>query len=113
MLVNTWQETENHLDVRFATNSIHIEIYWAHKKLNEAQHLKIYQFLQHSLWLKIYHVYCYVSPDTLEYNRYMTKWETVSRARTNKTFAKDNNSHLICNTMSISRLFTEVGLRKS
>jgi hypothetical protein len=27
MLVNTWQETENHLDVRFATNSIHIEIY--------------------------------------------------------------------------------------
>jgi hypothetical protein len=36
------------------TNGAHIEIYRVHKKLCEMQWLKVYQFLRHALWLKIY-----------------------------------------------------------
>jgi len=36
-----------------ATNGAHIETYRAYKELCEVQSLKIYRFLQYTLWLKI------------------------------------------------------------
>jgi hypothetical protein len=44
MLANTWQETEYCLDMCCATNSPHVDIYLAHKKLYEVWCLKKYQF---------------------------------------------------------------------
>jgi hypothetical protein len=50
MLTSTWRETEYRLHVYRDIYGIHIEIQWTHKKLYEVQCLKMYEFLQHTLW---------------------------------------------------------------
>jgi hypothetical protein len=42
MLASTWKDTECHLDVYRATDGVHIEICWAHRKLCEVQYFKMY-----------------------------------------------------------------------
>jgi len=42
MLASTWLETVYCLDVCRATDGAHFDICWAHKKLCEVQHLKMY-----------------------------------------------------------------------
>jgi hypothetical protein len=54
MLVSTWRETEYRLDALCATNGVHVEIYWAQKKLCKVQCLEKYQLLQCTLWLEMY-----------------------------------------------------------
>jgi len=52
-----------------ATNGTNTDTYWAHKELWLVQCLKMYQFPQYTLWLKIlvYVIfYCYLRPDTVQ-----------------------------------------------
>jgi hypothetical protein len=56
MFPSTWWETEYRLDVCRASNGAHTEIYRAHEKLCEIQCLKMYRFIQYTLWLDIYNV---------------------------------------------------------
>jgi hypothetical protein len=59
LLANIRWETECCLDVCYAVNGAHIEIYWTCKKFCDVLHLKIYNFLHYTLWLKIYVLFCY------------------------------------------------------
>jgi len=44
----------------------HNEICWAYKELCEVQCLKMYRFLQYTLWLKVHGVlFCHLGPDFL------------------------------------------------
>jgi hypothetical protein len=48
MLVSTCPETEYRLNVCCPIDSAHIDVYWAHKGIWDAQCLKMYQFLQYT-----------------------------------------------------------------
>jgi hypothetical protein len=66
MLAGTWRETEYRLDVSRVTNGDYTETCWAHKKLCEVQGLKMYRFLQYTLWSKIDNIlfHRHLRPDT-------------------------------------------------
>jgi len=57
ILVSNWRETEYRLNMCHASNGAHTGV----------QCLKMYRFLQYTLWLKIYNVllHCHLKPDTV------------------------------------------------
>jgi hypothetical protein len=56
MLVTTRPETEYRFDVCSGTYGAHIGICYARKKLCEVHCLKMYRFVQYTLWVKIYNI---------------------------------------------------------